>query len=106
MITTEECKEEFRKLFDQLLSAEGLNTFQMFSRADALIGLMRDLLDRARRADLEEGEMARRGPKTPLRREKRTEGILLLFVKRTLKIIELRFFIIIILLMCNFYLEF
>ena len=67
---------EFQKLFDQLLSAEGLNTFQMFSRATALTDLMRDLLDRARRADLEDGEMARKATKTPVRRERKSGGTL------------------------------
>ena len=78
MITTEVCKEEFRKLYDRLLSAEGLNTFQMFSRAEALSTLMRDLLERARKADLEGGDMGREVAKTPVRREKKLEGIVLL----------------------------
>ena len=74
MVTTEEFRDEVRKLYDQLLGAEGLNTFQMFSRAAALIDLMKDLLDRARRADMDEGEMSRKNCKTPVRRDRKQEG--------------------------------
>ena len=80
MITTEVCKEEFTKLYDRLLSAEGLNTFQMFSRAEALSTLMRDLLERARKADLEGGEMGKKVTKTPIRREEKLEGIVLFYL--------------------------
>ena len=61
MVETEQCKGFLHKLVTALIRAEGLTKFQELARVQALISLMEELLNKARRVGLTPGKGASKG---------------------------------------------